>query len=118
MTPLVSVSVMLPVGRNMLLLISFQSPQILQSSSFPACYRVIKGNLGFSFCLKIIYYTNKCIQIIFMIISCTGHLRINTLATIKQHSEKYVDYIGVFIANHKNKNLKFLRHKRIQLNLK
>ena len=83
-----------------------------------AQYKVIKGNLDLSFCLKIIWNTNKCRTVIFMIFSCTGHLRINTLATIKQHSEKYVDYIGAFIANHKNKNLKFLRHKRIQLNLK
>ena len=29
-----------------------------------------------------------------MVIACTGHLRKNTLATVKQHSEKVVDYIG------------------------
>ena len=51
-----------------------------------------------------------------MIFSCTGHLRKNTLSTFKQHSEKSLDYIGVIIANHKNKNLKFLRHMRFQLN--
>ena len=39
-----------------------------------------------------------------MVISCTGHLRKNTLAIFKQHPEKAVDYIGVFIAN-----LKILR---------
>ena len=49
----------------------------------------------------------------FMVISCTGHLRKNTLATFKQHSEKAVDKIGVFIANKKIKNLKFFGHKWI-----
>ena len=43
----------------------------------------------------------------FLVISCTGHLRKNTLDTVKQHSEKAVDYIGVCIANQKIKNLKF-----------
>ena len=31
----------------------------------------------------------------------------NTLATFKQHSEKAVDYIGLFITDQKLKNLKF-----------
>ena len=44
----------------------------------------------------------------FMVISCNGHLRKNTLATVKQHSEKAVDYNGVSIANYKSRIVCFL----------